>query len=900
VARRGADESRALPAGTVTFLFTDIEGSTRLARDLENDWLDVILTHNRLLRDVWIKHHGVEVGTAGDSFFVAFAHASDGIAAAIEGQRVLATHDWTPHPTVRVRMGIHTGEALVHNNDYVGLQVHAAARVSAAAHGGQILVTETTRSLAEIPTQERLGFVDLGFHQLKDLPAELRLYQISGEGLDREFAAVRSLDLLRNNIPAPSSAFIGREVDRAELHAAIDEHRIVTLLGPGGAGKTRLATEAALDRLERHVDGVWMVELDGVQDDVDAVVTAVAEVFRVREEPGENLMDGLVRHLRDRDLLVVVDNCEHVIQQASDLTAQILAGAPRVRVLATSREALNIPGERITPVAPLPVDDEGSAAVQLFVERVRLVRPEAVMRDEAISAAVIVCRQLDGLPLAIELAAARARVLTVEQIADRLNDRFRLLTSGARTSTPRQQTLRGAVEWSYELLEPAERAVFRKLSVFTGEFDLESAEYLCGDDTLDPLDVLDLVASLVEKSLVITSEAGRYRMLRTIRAYASSCLADEHEQDVALRRHATWIAEQLRAPVAAVGLDIVSTNHDDVTAALDWMLSNDESLACDSIHDAAIIWLRSVRWSEALRFVDRALRTSAATGKRRNRLLTRAFEASLNFGSFDAARRYVDEALSVAREHGDDDAELAALGNLGVIAYQQGDLVAAESLLQQALPNVDGEEAAKRLSHLAVIAHHRGDAPLARQRAEASLALARANAVDECIPVMLNLLGVLASDGGDSAAASQFYNEALELARAAGDARAVVYLLYCLGSLALDEGRITDATPLLAEAIDVAYTADARLDLAENLEAVARLAHQHEQLVRSAELLGAVATMRADLNFARAPNEATAHNVFIDRLRLDLGDIEFAGSFSAGRTWSVEEAVSAARNLLNE
>jgi len=884
-----------LPAGTVTFLFTDIEGSTRLAAELEDAWLDVINTHNALLRAVWAAHNGFEVGTAGDSFFVAFASGADALAAAVAGQRALAGHDWSPNPRVRVRMGLHTGDALVHDNDYVGLQVHVAARVSAAAHGGQILVSEATRRAAD---DRAGGWRDLGFHRLKDLPAELRLYQFDADGQPTEFPPVRSLDVFRNNIPAPTSAFVGRDDDRNGLHKAIESNRLVTLIGPGGAGKTRLATETALERLDRHADGVWLVELDGVPDNDDAMITAIANVFRLHEDAGVVLRDAVVAHLRERDVLVIVDNCEHVVAAASRVVEWLLQSCDRLRILATSRESLGLSGERSWPVDPLPTDGPDSDAVRLFVERVRLTRPDAVERPEAVEAAIMLCRQLDGLPLAIELAAARARALTIEQIAVRIDDRFRLLTTGARTATPRQQTLRGAVDWSYELLEEDERVVFRRLSVFAGEFDIEAAENVVsevGGEVVDPIDVLDNLASLVEKSLLVMSNAGRYRMLRTIRAYAWDRLEERGEGTPTKRAHAAWIANRLRTEEFGTPFNVVATNSDDVVAAIEWTLSDDADAASRMVNMAATFWLTDLRWSDVVRYVERVFAAETTDVKVRSELATRAQDASLSLGHVDDARRFAELRLVLSRASKDPGAEAVALGNVGIVAYHQGDYVTAESMLLQVLDAAPRPlERLRALSHLALLAHQRGDRAIATERAEAALELTRQHDDPESVPVVLNLLGVLAAERGDSTAARSYYDEALAVARATGDRRSMIYLFYCLGSLALDADDRANASAFLAEGIDVAVSADARLDLAELLEASARLAVRQGHEESAAQLLGQVEALRAELNFARSPAEIPAHENLVDDIRNRMNDVAYANAFSAGRGLTVAAAVALA------
>lgn len=447
--------SPGLPEGVLTYVFTDIEGSTRRATELEDAWVDVLLTHHLILREAITSHGGHEIGTAGDSFFVVFRSAADAVSAAVAMQRGIAAHDWSPHPPLRVRMGIHTGHSILRGHGYFGLHVHTAARVEAAAAGGQILLSQAAVAAAGDLSLIGVDTLDVGSHRLKDLPSELQLFQVIADGLERDFPPLRTLAALRNNIPVPPSTFVGRSEALAKLHRLTDDDRLVSLVGPGGAGKTRLALKLAAERLHLYTDGVWFVELDTAQDEI-GVVGAVAAVLSVREDQGGLLMDKLIAHVRELDILIVLDNCEHVIDVAARVAEQLLRSGPRVRIVTTSRESLAIGGERVWHVPPLSLDDERpreSEAVRLLVDRIAYAVPEFELADELVPIAAAVTRRLDGLPLAIELAAASAAVMPLPEIARQLDDRFTHLTRGSRTALDRQRTLWGAIDWSYGLLD---------------------------------------------------------------------------------------------------------------------------------------------------------------------------------------------------------------------------------------------------------------------------------------------------------------------------------------------------------------------------------------------------------------------------------------------------------------
>jgi predicted ATPase/class 3 adenylate cyclase len=533
-------------AASRTFLFTDIEGSTALLGRLGEDlYAQVLAGHHALIRPALAAHDGREVDTEGDAFFAVFSSLRGCVAAALQMQQALQDHAWPGGERVRVRMGIHCGEAARTAAGLVGLEVHRAARVAAVGHGGQVLVSESAAVLVRDGLPPGAALADLGVHRLKDLGRPERIFQLHAAGLPAGFPPLRSLGnpALPNNLPAQLSAFIGRDREVAEVRGLVESSRLVTLTGAGGCGKTRLGLQVAAELLDGSGDGVWLAELAAVTDQ-DAVAAAVCDALRLAARPGRPALEALLDALALQDVLIVVDNCEHLIAGCAKTAEAIVRRCPRVHLLATSREPLGIAGETIYRVPSLslpgPEDSDfapgSSDAVALFAERARAHGVGLPVEEQAGPLVVSVCRRLDGMPLAIELAAARLRSMSLAELHGRLDQRFRLLTGGSRTALERQQTLRAAVAWSYSLLAGAEQVLLGRLSVFAGSFDLAAAEAVCGFGGIDVLEVAGLLGSLVDKSLVVAEPAGeglRYRLLETIRLFAAERLVEAGEDEAA-------------------------------------------------------------------------------------------------------------------------------------------------------------------------------------------------------------------------------------------------------------------------------------------------------------------------------------------------------------------------------
>jgi predicted ATPase/class 3 adenylate cyclase len=778
-----------------TFLFTDIEGSTRLLDRLGEAYDEVFATHCRILRDAFAGEAGREAGSSGDSFFVSFERPAGAVAAAAAAQRALAAHSWPEGAEVRVRMGIHSGEARRAGETYVGLDVHRAARICDAAHGGQILLSEATRAL--VPhTRVR----ELGRHRLKDLPEPQALYQLVVEGAPVEFPPPRSLSGTGLALPTPPSPLVGRgrEVDELCELLAREDLRCVTVTGPGGAGKTRLALEVAARPTLDFPDGVVFVELAAVSEPA-LVLTAIAHAVGVEESAG-SLEAALQRFLVRRASLLVLDNLEQVLG-ASPLVARLLAAAPRLKVLATSRIPLRIRGEREFRLGGLGTE----AAVALFTERATAIRPEFA----ADGAVAELCAALDGLPLALELAAARVRALSAEQLLERLADRLALLSGGPRDLPERHRTLRAAVDWSHELLEAAEREALARLGVFSGGFTLASADAVCGVDVF-------ALETLTEHSLLRRRD-DRFRMLETIRAYALERLVERGEEDTLRRRHAEHFAELaeaaeiavLRGTEQAAWIERVEAEHDNVRAALAWAHEVGETqLELRIAGGMRGFWYVRSYLGEGRRWFAQAL---SAEGEQppllRAKVLRGAFGLAQRQGRHREAERFATEALELYRASGDEEGVQSSLNNLATLAVSAGDTAGARKAFEESIELAArrGDRWGEALtgSNLGYLALTLDDLAGAERHLRASVGLLRELGAREETAIPLQNLGFVALRRGDLGAARALFEESRGHSERVGWQEGVNYALEGLAAVLVREGRPEEAAAALAEAENV-------------------------------------------------------------------------------------------------
>ena len=751
----------ALPSGTVTFVFTDIEGSTRILREVGTSYVEILADHRRVLREVFDRNGGVEVDTQGDAFFYAFARATDAVSAAAETQAMLASGP------VRVRMGVHTGEPVVADEGYVGLDVHIAARIAAAGHGGQVLLSQSTRDLVDVDVRE------LGMHRLKDLAGEMRLFQLG----QKAFPPLRTLH--RTNLPTAGTMFVGRdhELEQIATLLARGDVRLLTLTGPGGTGKTRLALQAAVEALERYPDGVFWVALAPLADP-RTVLETVAAALEAEEE--------LSRHIADRRMLLVLDNFERVIDAAGDISSLIDA-CPRLDVLVTSREPLHTSMERVISVAPLAEKD----AVSVFMDRASAVR-SGFASDGDVAA---ICRRLDCLPLAIELAAALVNVLSASAILERLERRLPVLTDGPRDAPERQQTLRATIDWSYDLLTPREQRMLARLAVFAGGCTLQSGEVVCGAD-------LKVMASLVDKSL-LRRRGERYWMLETIREYALERLHGQEEYDQVFRALGEYLAdrgeEAERSSEAtgsprdpgALGRLVIELAEElgNVRAAVGWAFARPEpelALRLASEADWFAHGIGAFR-AEQSRWLDEAFNLAGdAYPRARLRALQVAIDNAYHLGQTRRAHELSDEGVTLCRDLGDDPALIGMLIGLGSIAAAQGESALARTRYEQAIAlaeRVSDHHRVHDATHnLGELELRCGNVSRGADLLERSANQARNVGDNWSLPAIIHGRGDAALAAGDGARAAAFYREALQLSR---ELRKWQDAVYCVAGLAM-------------------------------------------------------------------------------------------------------------------
>lgn len=734
-----------LPAGTVTFLFTDIEGSTRLMQQLGDQYEPALLEHNQLLRTAITDHRGHELRTEGDSFFAVFASALDAVSAAAAGQRSLQANHGADEGRIRVRMGIHTGEASLVGRDYIGLDVHRGARVAGAAHGGQVLISDTTKGLVEQGLPDGLGIKDLGRHRLKDLARPEHLYQITIEGLPLAFPALRTLESTPNNLPIQLTSFIGRDDQVREAKQLLSRSRLLTLTGPGGTGKTRLSLQIAAELLEQFPDGVYFVPLASVQD-ADLLASVIAQNLSIPITGSQQPLERLLDHLKDKRTLLVLDNFEQLMA-AGPTVAELLRSSEPLRVIVSSRAVLHVYGEQEFPVPPLRLPDLRALpplaalsqyeGVQLFIERAVAVRPDFTVTNENAPSIAGICERVDGLPLAIELAAARTKLFSPATLLSRLEKTFSALGSGPRDLPGRQQTLEGAIAWSYDLLDAPAQRLLGRFSVFARGGSLEQAEEVCGPDEEIGGLLVDRLDQLADQSLMRRlpeADQPRFLMLQTIREFALARLAETGESDAIRERHAAAfldLAERAEAdlfgPSQKALLDRLEREHDNFRAALDfcvgvgdarmamclgtslwrfWQmrghlhegrsrLAQALALPGDEFPQARLRVLEAAGglayWQadmvEAQCFYDECLRLTRQVGDKRaiaNAIYNDAFPSVAMRTNIARARVQMREALELFRELGDGGGVARSLWGLGNAAYFEGAYATAVPLLQEA------------------------------------------------------------------------------------------------------------------------------------------------------------------------------------------------------------------------
>lgn len=857
---QSCDNQPLLPQGTITFLLTDIEGSTRHWEEAPEAMREALAEHDALAIQIVERRQGhlVKSRGEGDSLFLVFLRPDQALHAAIELQIALRGRSWPTPRSLRVRMALHVGEADLREGDYYGPAVNRCARLRTLARGGQILLSAAVYQRIEGLLPPEVLLHDAGVHRLKDLQEPEHVYEVLHPDL-KHLREIQGMAVtIPNNLPRQLNTFIGRERQIAEVKALLQSSCLLTLTGSGGCGKTRLAHQIAIDVMENYPDGVWLAEMAAISEPA-LTARAVASALNVREEPGRPLMQTLEVHLRHQSVLLVMDNCEHLLAACAVLAEQLLKSCPSLRVLTTSREPLNISGETAYRVPSLALPNKGPLtaangspeslarfeSVRLFVDRAAAVSPAFALNQVNAPTVARICERLDGIPLAIELAAARIKSLQPEQIAERLDDRFRLLSAGSRNAMPRHSTLRALIDWSYDLLSEVERELFHRVSIFVGGFTLEAAEAVCADSgppgrtkertkdsrprievpglAIPRYEILDLLALLVDKSLVIAEDQEgrvRYRMLETLRQYGREKLALSEVEESIRRRHLTYFLEmaleaerKLRGSEQILWLQRLDLEHDNLRAALSWDALSDADVSAGLRLAAALWWFWHVRghFSEGREWLGEKLdRTSERNGDRA-RALHAAGVLARNQGDYSAARAYSYESLEIKREMEDKQGIASSLNNLGTLALSQGDYAGAQPFYEESL------KIEKSLGNRQGIT--------ASQVGLANIAL----------------------EQGDYSTAMRYYAECLRIKRELGDQRGIAAALMGLGNTALYQADLAGARDPLAESLLLRRHLGDRRGIATSLQYLALLEIASDHIEQADTLLKEELMIRQDL-----------------------------------------------------
>ena len=914
-----------LPSGTVTFLFTDIEGSTKLAQEYPQEMPELLARHNDILNQSIETHHGFVFRIVGDSFSAAFETASAALSAALEAQRILQNKSWSPAP-IKVRMGIHTGSAQWKEDSqgayYEGYGTLALTqRVMSVGHGGQILLSQTTHDLVKERLPEGTELRDMGERRLKDILQPEHIYQVAAPDLLSDFPPLTTLDSRNHNFPAQLTSFIGREQELREAQKLLSSTRILTFIGPGGTGKTRLSLQASAEQIPEFKDGVWLIELAQLTDST-YVLSAIASVFHLRELPGIPLIDTATDYLRGKQLLLVLDNCEHLIETCAQLSEHFLQACPKLKILTSSREALGIDGETVyrVPSLSLPSAQGGRSkslmdyeATRLFSERAIKANPQFTLTTGNAPYVIQICERLDGIPLAIELAAARVKLFTPQQIAERLDDRFKLLTGGSRTALPRQQTLRALIDWSYLTLNETEQEVLRRLAVFSGGWTFEAAESVAGE-----IEAMDGLSGLVNKSLVNVEEQegeSRYRYLETIRQYAMEKLLESGDSVNVRDRHLAHFMEVSRRAEEYFGtaqrllwVNRLEVEHDNIRSALGWGLESNPESTLEMVSSLAGFWLSRSYMTEGCNWCQAAISRAeaiapaeAALDPLRARAYTSLAMLSINRGDHQSGQTAARKAVALARQV-DDPLQLArALHFLGMASAFLGDetlafdsLHESEALCRKFGYNNDLASVLESLAYVTLEIHGEKAAEQLQSYMEESLALSQGSVEPEAAVRTEGILSRLAFYRGDLREARKHADLMLDLHREMGDQLSVTGHQSAMAHAARQMGRYKEALALYRETLPDWQKIGHRGAVAHQLECFAFIAKAQEQGERAVKLMSAAQALREASSSPRTPQEQIEYDGELAGLRAGMEEKTFDLLWAEGGFMNMEQAIELA------
>ncbi|HAY33228.1 MAG TPA: tetratricopeptide repeat protein [Ignavibacteria bacterium] len=946
------------PTGTVTFLFTDIEGSTKLSQEFPDTIQSLLEKHNNILNSAVESNNGFVFKIIGDAFCCAFDKAEDAVKAAVEAQTALGSINWEG-ADIKVRMGIHSGAAEWTDNNYSGYVTLARSqRVMSTAYGGQIIASNNTFKLISEKTEDPaydFSFRDLGERRLKDLIQPIRLFQIINDGLRKEFPPVKTIDARPNNIPVQLTSFIGREKEMKEIKDLLAGTRLLTLVGPGGTGKTRLSLQTGADLIDNFENGVWFVEIASLQDP-QLLPQTIAQTLGLKEQSGKKTEDAIADFLKDKKILIIIDNCEHLIDASANIALMMLRKSPGLKIIATSREALHCEGEQTYKVQSLSHHKPGGSitpeilsqyeAVRLFIERATAVNPSFRVNNENAPALAQICFQLDGIPLAIELAAVRIKVLSLNSICERLDDRFKLLTGGNRTSLPRQQTLKALIDWSYDLLSEKEKLLLQRLSVFNGGWTMDASEKICSDEIIDEYEILDLLSNLADKSLIkiIESENNiRYTMLETIKKYSIDKLSESDSINEIHKKYFDYfcgIAEESETKLTgAAQREWISLMADDIEnfrACLRWSFENYPVGSLKLTVHLGKFWELRSHFTEALEFLRKSLEHSGSadvlwkakavywTGfflihqgkyEESKKNLNRSLEMfrEINYkdgeavslislgtigvfqGDYENLFTFSGESLSISREINNRSYIARNLQNIGLGLMQQGDHDAARKKLEEGIKLYrelgDPIQLAKIIGNIGALEYLQTNYDKAREALNESLQLRYELGDRQGISIALNNLGSIAYMLKEFDEAERLLEESLVIIRDLGDKRVYVTAVSTLGSIANDKGDLDKAKKMFVESITVSNEIGDKYSLSKGFEGFADIYLTQNNYKASCILAAKYISLLESSKKNIIEGEIVRIENIKSALRSNLSDTDYETYWKKGESMTAEEVM---------
>jgi predicted ATPase/class 3 adenylate cyclase len=910
------------PTGTVAFLFTDIEGSTQRWESYRGAMDDAVKRHDALLRAAIDRHNGYVFKAIGDAFCAAFARVSDAVTAALEAQRSLSADDFSSVGGLPIRIGLHVGEASERNGDYFGPVVNRVARLMSIGHGGQILLSGVTRDLAHSNLPIGASLLDLGSHRLKDLTQAEHVWQLTIEGLRAEFPALKSLDTILNNLPIQPTSFRGRERDLDEVRSLLSQYKLLTLFGSGGIGKTRLALQVAAEILDHYPDGVWFIDFAPITNP-ELVSSVIAKEIGMPQVEGRRIDDAIPKWLRRKKLLLILDNCEHVLEPVAAIANAVIRSCPDVRLLATSRQALGVSGEVVHRLPSLAVPEKlaglssGEAieygAIALFVDRAKAADTRFVLTDDNTPVVAEICRRLDGIALAIELAAARVKILSLPKLAQRLDERFKILTGGSRTALPRQKTLGALIDWSYDLLTAQEQTLFSRVGIFAGGFSLDAATAVCSgchperSRRIDEIDILDLLSSLTDKSLVVadtTGEQERCHLLESTRDYALEKLAAAGEHERLARRHAEYFRDQAQdaderfgTGSTAAWLASVEPELDNYRAVLEWALKDGHDTALGGTVAGALygLWFEGGLAVEGRYWIE--LAQAGLDESMHPQVAARMWRALVGLSSGKRAHDYVRRALALSQTEGEK-WQARALNSLSSSLFQMGRLEEARDVNARALSAMrtfgDKWGVANGLNLRAMIELYCGDVAAARELYAQALVAYKALGNESGTATVLGNLAELEFHDGQLEQAVRLAGETLEISSRGKNASALAICYINIAAYRIALGDVDGARETAREGLRWARQAQHPLNIAIASQHIALLSASRGEMHDAARLIGYVNVQFKELGYEREVTEKWGYEKLMASLHNRLSGADIETLAAEGAAWTEDRAADEA------